>query len=87
MNNEFIYNMIRRKLGLRKHQTFQFANQLNDNTFYYFTRNRLRKCKVIDGCVAYERDSGVSLNFLMSNNCRVKKCGCAGVHKRPKKKP
>lgn len=80
MNNEFIYSMIRRKLGLKKHQRFQFENQISTDTYYYFTRNKLIK-RYNSKSKFWEQDSGVSLNFLMSKDCHIRKYGRASVNK------
>lgn len=72
MKRLIIY-LIRKRLGLKKFQTFRFANQKDDAT-YYFTTHELRKIKVIgDGENSYMvgTRSNVSLNWVLDDDCKV----------------
>lgn len=60
--------MVRKKMGLAKNETFQFINQKSKTDFYYFTD--LALVKVSDGHI---EASSVSLNFLLSDECRIKR--------------
>lgn len=59
--------LIRKKLGLKKYEKFRFAEQ-KSNAVYYFTESNLMK---------YWRNqtmlSGVSLNWLLDNNCAIER--------------
>lgn len=62
--------LIRRRLGLRKHQTFKFANQKNKDAMYYFTSTGVVK---IYGTKT--KRSNVSLNWLLDDECKIIKGG------------
>ena len=68
--NKMIISLIRFKLRLKKGDYFQFTNQLNKDTFYYFDSDKLMKL--------YGRGknkmSGVPLNFLLGDECVIVKC-------------
>jgi hypothetical protein len=57
--------LIRKKLGLKKYETFQFENQKNKEDFYYFGKTKLIKHS------RYIRESNVSLNYLLSDQCKI----------------
>ena len=63
--------MIRRRLKLKQWQRFQFKNQKNKRQYYYFEPTKLIKIE----CVKPEKlcESGVSLNYLLSDKCEIKK--------------
>lgn len=61
--------LIRKKLGLKKYQVFRFANQ-KSNAFYWFTNNSILKSW--HGNIT---PSGVSLNWLLDNECFINKLG------------
>lgn len=59
--------LIRKKLGLKKYEKFRFIEQ-KTNAVYYFTESNLMK---------YWRNqtmlSGVSLNWLLDNECKIER--------------
>ena len=59
--------LIRKRLGLKKYEKFQFVGQ-KTSAVYYFTESNLMK---------YWRNqtmlSGVSLNWLLDNECKIKR--------------
>ena len=59
--------LIRKKLGLKKYEKFQFVGQ-KTSAVYYFTETNLMK---------YWRNqtmlSGVSLNWLLDNECKIER--------------
>ena len=59
--------LIRKKLGLKKYEKFQFVGQ-KTSAVYYFTESNLMK---------YWRNqtmlSGVSLNWLLDNECKIER--------------
>lgn len=59
--------LVRKRLGLKLHQPFRFANQRHVCDYYYFTPETLKKYRDIDG-VRYP--SSVSLNHLLSDECK-----------------
>lgn len=65
----FIIFLIRKKLGLKKNELFRFSNQ-REQSVYYFTDTGLMKVKY-----GQAMRSGVSLNWLLDNECEVKKVG------------
>lgn len=63
----FIIFLIRKRLGLKKNELFRFSNQL-EQSVYYFTDTTLMKIKY-----GYVDKSGVSLNWLLDNECKIEK--------------
>lgn len=61
--------LIRKKLGLKKYEHFRFTNQKDKKNYYYFTRTKIMKN--VDGL--YNRQSNVSLNYLLSSECKLEK--------------
>ena len=59
--------LIRWRLGLKKYEGFRFTNQ-KSTAVYYFTRERL--IKYWHGAHYF---SGVSLNWLLSDECEIEK--------------
>ena len=57
--------LIRKRLGLKKNELFRFANQC-EQSIYYFTKTGLMKVKY-----GQAMRSGVSLNWLLDNECEV----------------
>lgn len=60
--------LIRRRLGLKKGDRFQFKNQ-KTRDLYFFTDESLMKVEYITGGI--HRLSGVSLNWLLSDECEI----------------
>ena len=64
--------LLRMKLGVKKNERFQFVNQKNKSDYYYVSDNSLQKIM----CRTYrvtERRANVSLNWLMSQECKIVK--------------
>ena len=59
--------LIRRRLGIKKNEFFKFDNQ-KSNTTYYFTDTNLWK---MDHDKCEIELSGVSLNWLLNDNCTI----------------
>lgn len=59
--------LIRRKLGLKKHERFRFVGQ-KSNAVYYFATDSLIKCWKGQTML-----SGVSLNWLLDDECKIDK--------------
>lgn len=64
---KLIIFLIRRRLGLKKYQVFQFVNQ-KSNAVYYFTDDAIMK-----NWRGYTEKSGVSINWLLDDECEIKK--------------
>ena len=76
MLNRLIIFLVRKKLGLKKLERFQFENQKSKTDFYYFSTDCLIKAKGIryDYGVYHELElSGVSLNWLLDPDCKITK--------------
>ena len=67
MIDRIVIFLIRRKLGLKKHEEFKFIGQKTPDV-YYFTSTQLRK-----EMFGVDVKSGVSLNYLLSDECEIRK--------------
>lgn len=65
--NRLIVMMIRKRLGLKKFEKFNFKNQKNKKEVYYFTTDCLMKEWI------QKQRSTVSLNFLLSDECHIER--------------
>lgn len=64
--------LIRKKLGLKKGERFQFCTQKSTVDRYYFTNDALMKEHFgKDG--NYTRPSNIKLNYILSDYCKIKK--------------
>ena len=68
---KFIIFLIRRYLGLKKYQSFQFAGQKNKNDLYWFEDDCLMKEVYIDDNTVEFKPSNVSLNWLLNDECDI----------------
>jgi hypothetical protein len=68
MRNLIIF-LIRKRLGLKKFEQFQFVGQKSD-AVYYFTESSIMK-KNVNG--TYQA-SNVSLNWLLHDDCEITHC-------------
>lgn len=73
--NRLIIFLIRKKLGLRLYEKFQFENQKSKHDFYYFNETMMLKCGWVEDLKFHlpPRESSVCLNFLLSDECKVKR--------------
>ncbi len=62
---KFIVYLIRKRLGLKTYEMFRFVGQKADAT-YYFTEDAVMK--VWNGVT---EKSGVSLNWLLDDECKI----------------
>ena len=67
--------LIRKRLGLELFEEFQFANQRSPYDRYYFAPDKLIKIETFGGRNDHERDSSVSLNWLLNDECKIRKIG------------
>ena len=65
---KFIVYLIRKRLGLKTYETFRFVGQKVD-AVYYFTDDAVMKV----WCGDVIEKSGVSLNWLLDDNCKITK--------------
>lgn len=74
--DRLIVYLIRKKLGLKKFECFRFTNQ-KSNDAYFFGGDALFK---ITNCgnlpLTYHSLSGVSLNWLLDEDCEITKLDC-----------
>ena len=69
--SKLIIFLLRRKLGLKKYQSFQFAGQKNKKDLYWFEDDCLMKeCYVDDNTIKF-RLANVSLNWLLCDECDI----------------
>lgn len=61
--------LIRKRLGLKTYEKFQFANQKSPVDVYYFTETEIRKLEIGRNMIL----SSVSLNWLLSDECEIVK--------------
>lgn len=69
--------LVRMRLGLKKYQHFRFTNQKTDD-IYYFTGTALMKkvSHTYSDCNIWSDEfSGVSLNWLLNKDCKIRKVG------------
>lgn len=67
--------LVRMRLGLKKYELFRFENQKTDD-IYYFTETELAKRQFLhtrSGPIFVTVLSGVSLNWLLNKDCKIRK--------------
>lgn len=64
--------LIRKRLGLKKYETFRFSNQWSNYNVYYFTDDCVMKV-VRDRDLNITRPSSVSLNWLLNDDCEIER--------------
>lgn len=69
---KLIIFLIRIRLGLKKNEKFQFANQKSNMDVYYFTGSALMKHEY-QGRHMTVRPANVSLMWLLNDDCKIKK--------------
>lgn len=78
MLERLIIFLIRRKIGVKKYQSFRFKNQKAEG-YYFFDSFRLIKVipdPTVEVWKAREEESGVSLNYLLSDDCEIEFTNC-----------
>lgn len=68
MIRRLVIFLIRKKLKVKKHQMFQFANQKSKIDIYWFEKDCLVK---LTNEGKYLKLSGVSLNWLLDDECEI----------------
>lgn len=59
--------LVRKHLGLKKYEYFQFVNQKSD-AMYYFTDTAVMKMDT-----GLPKQSSVSLNWLLNDKCEIRR--------------
>ena len=72
MITRLIIFLIRMKLGLKKYEKFQFVNQKSSMDVYFFDDFGLMKKEYVKR-ECHIRKSSVSLNWLLDDECKIKK--------------
>lgn len=62
---KLIIFLVRKRLGLKKNERFQFINQ-KSNAVYYFTDTEVRKV-----FLGEDYPSSVSINWLLNEECEI----------------
>lgn len=63
--------LVRKRLGLKKFETFRFDNQKSNTDMYHFTEDEVIKRYVDNKGRVISEPSSVSLNWLLDENCKV----------------
>lgn len=72
--------LIRKRLGLKSGEEFQFANQKSKLDTYYFYDERLIKIESISKNEFEFKESNVSLNWLLNDECKIiKRSWCESI--------
>ena len=78
MIRKIVMRLVRKQLGLKIGEAFRFDGQRSPVDYYYFTDESLVKVvvhKLEDGThYTTIRPSGVSLNYITSDICKIVKC-------------
>ena len=69
----FILFLIRIRLGLKKFEYFQYANQRDKEVWYYFGPTRIMKVypDETNSELTHHVLSNVSLNWLLDDRCKI----------------
>lgn len=63
--------LVRKRLRLRRYEPFKFTNQKSEKDFYWFAETELMK---YNSLTKTNVKSGVSLNWLLDDQCEIKSC-------------
>lgn len=69
----FILFLIRKRLGLKKFEMFQYANQRDKEVWYYIGPSRIMKVYPDPDIqnLTHSVQSNVSLNWLLDDRCKI----------------
>lgn len=73
MIKRLIFFLVRRKLGLKKGESFRFANQVSPYNYYAIYEDGVWKYEPTGNDAIYCKLSNVNLNYLLSDKCEVVK--------------
>lgn len=68
MRKTRILKLIMKQLGVKKGEHFQFADQREEFVEYYFTNEAMIR---IDTETGETKESRTTLNYLLSDNCKI----------------
>ena len=68
MRKTRILKLIMKQLGVKKGEHFQFADQREEFVEYYFTDEAMIR---IDTETGETKESRTTLNYLLSDNCKI----------------
>lgn len=73
MINKIVLFLVRRRLHIKKWQKFRFKNQRSKSDYYYFNNDKIVKVICNDKRInrPLRLPSGVSLNWLLNNECKI----------------
>jgi hypothetical protein len=71
MVRRIVLFLIRRKLGLKHCQGFQFTNQKSKEDWYYIDQYHIWKVAPIAVGISNVAPSSVSLNWLLDDRCEI----------------
>lgn len=65
--------LIRKRLGLKKFEQFQYSNQHEEGVWYYIGDSRIMKVFPDPDLEGHTREtlSNVSLNWLLDDRCKI----------------
>ena len=63
--------LVRKRLGLKKYEYFQFTNQKSDAEYWFANDGVYKRWKTAYGCGM--KKSSVSLNWLLDDECEIVK--------------
>ena len=64
--------LIRKKLGLKECEMFQFANQREKTEWYYIGATKIvKQCYNSEGECTFTSHSNVSHNWLLDDRCKI----------------
>ena len=70
--NRIILFFVRLKLGLKKNERFQFANQKSSSNYYYINSDNIYKVTPLKYNIMI-RPANVSLKWLLDPKCEIVK--------------
>lgn len=74
--------LVRKRLGLKKFEYFQFVGQKTDNVYYFSKKGVIKMIPTNDTFYLYAKDlkgrykvmpSSVSFNWLLDDECKIRK--------------
>lgn len=63
-----ILKLIMKKLGVKDHEHFQFADQREEFVEYFFTNEAMMRFNPETNEI---KESRITLNYLLSDNCKI----------------
>lgn len=76
---KLIISLVRRYLGLKKYEGFQFVNQKSDDVYYFSDDGIYKAYSYGHDYGGSIRKSNVSLNWLLDDECDIQSVGMLNV--------